>query len=144
MLNNLRNACGCICNIVGEKSGDMSLETTLALLQTAASEMEEESDSLSSKFLDGENELDEFLEQFLSRRKIMHLRLVKAEKMAKILSRNPNAGVPNYSNAPPVSINSHYFPGINPVSPPLPSIPYPVGPIAMPMPGNPNYFQNHF
>lgn len=122
----------------------MSLETTLALLQTAASEMEEESDSLSSKFLDGELELDEFLEQFLSRRRTVHMRLVKAEKMAKILSRNPNPGGPNYVNAPPVAINSNYYPGANVVSPPIPNIPYPMGPIGMPMPGNANYFQNHY
>lgn len=121
----------------------MSLETTLALLQTAASEMEEESDKIAQKFLDNEVELDEFLDQFLTKRKIMHLRLVKAEKMTKILSRDPGlSNIPNYVNAPPVNINSNYFPGINP-NPPS-SVPYPVGPMAMPMPGNMNYFQNHY
>lgn len=130
--------------ILGEKSGDMSIETTLALLQTAASEIEEESDIVAKKFLDNEVELDEFLDAFLIKRNLMHLRLVKAEKMAKILSRDPSLiNIPNYVNAPPVTINTNYFPGINP-TPIQASVPYPLGPMPMPMPGNMNYFQNHY
>lgn len=126
--------------------GDMSIETALALLQTAASEMEEESDSIAKKFLDSDIELDEYLEQFLSRRRIMHMRLVKAEKLAKILSRDPTLNnVPTYINAPPVNINTNYFPGIpnfnNPQPAPSNPVPYPIGPLNMPMP---NYFQNHY
>ena len=93
----------------------MSLETALALLQTAASEIEEESDQVAKQFLCNEVELDDFLEDFLKKRILMHTRLVKAEKMAKILSSDPVLNnIPNYVNAPPVSINSNYFPGINP------------------------------
>lgn len=130
--------------ILGQKTGDMSLETALALLQTAASEMEEESDGVAKKFLDSEVELDDYLDQFLVKRKLMHLRLVKAEKLMKLLS----GGVSNYVNAPPLNINTAYFPGIpsNNVIPPYPSsnsVPYPTGPLNMPMPGM-NYFQNHF
>ncbi|XP_063930188.1 vacuolar protein sorting-associated protein 37B [Zophobas morio] len=118
------------------KTGDMSLETSLALLQTAASEMEEETDKLVKKFLDNEVELESFLEEFLSKRKIVHLRLIKAEKLSKILSRDPS--LDTYMNAPPVNINTNYFPGV-----PAPQgVPYPIGPIGMPMPGM-NYFQNH-
>ncbi|CAG9831018.1 unnamed protein product [Diabrotica balteata] len=140
-----------------DKGGDMSLETALALLQTAASEMEEESDKSSKKFLDGELELDDFLDDFLEKRKIMHLRLVKAEKLSKILQRDPSLNnIPNYINAPPVSINSNYFPGVNipgnnpsgPMPPyPIgqPAVPYPTGPLNMPMPPpiRNNYFQNY-
>ncbi|CAH0549365.1 unnamed protein product [Brassicogethes aeneus] len=124
------------------KTGDMSLETALALLQTAASEMEEESDKIARKFLDSEVELDDYLDQFLLKRKIMHLRLVKAEKLSKILT----GGVSNYVNAPPLNINSAYFPGVPTNNPPYPignSVPYPTGPLNMPMPGM-NYFQNHY
>lgn len=79
----------------------MSLETALALLQTAASEMEEESDNVAKAFLDNEKELDQFLDEFLTKRKLMHLRLVKAEKLSKILSQDPLGGG-NYMNAPQI------------------------------------------
>ncbi|XP_023012781.2 vacuolar protein sorting 37B [Leptinotarsa decemlineata] len=135
-----------------DKGGDMSLETALALLQTAASEMEEESDKVAKKFLDSESEIEEFIDTFLEKRKIMHMRLVKAEKLSKLLQRDPSLGNPNYINAPPVNINSNYFPGIPtntpsslpyPIGPP--SVPYPTGPLNMPMPPpRNNYFQNHY
>ncbi|XP_056641542.1 vacuolar protein sorting-associated protein 37B [Diorhabda carinulata] len=129
-----------------DKGGDMSLETALALLQTSASEMEEESDKVAKRYLDGEGELDDFLDDFLEKRKIMHLRLVKAEKLSKILQSPSMNNVSNYINAPPVNINSNFFPGVSiPGSMPPP---YPIGQINnyMPMPhplGN-NYFQNHY
>lgn len=124
----------------------MSLETALALLQTAASESEEESEKVANTFLDGEMELEDFLDKFLTTRKLMHLRLVKAEKMSKLISRDYNSGS-NYVNTPPLAINSNYFPGIpsmnNPSTNPNNSVPYPTGPLNMPMPGSMNYFQYH-
>lgn len=140
------------CNIIvllGEKNGDMSLETALALLRTAASEMEEESDSIAKKFMDEGGDLEDFLEQFLAKRKIMHLRLVKADKMSKIIQRGGDpflSNMPNYTNPPPLSVNTSYFPGI-PSSMPPSTVPYPTGPLNMPMPppyANMNYFQNHY
>lgn len=129
---------------LGKKTGDMSLETALALLQTAASEMEEESETVAKKFLDNELEIDEFLDQFLTRRKLMHLRLVKAEKLSKLLQRDPTlSNIPNYVNAPPVNVNSSYFPGI-PMGHVGGSVPYPTGPLNMPMPPGASYFQNHY
>lgn len=121
--------------------GDMSLETALALLQTAASESEEQSETIAKKFLDGEIELDEFLDQFLTIRRLMHLRLVKAEKLSKLITSDPTFNsVPNYVNAPPMSINSNYFPRIPAAN--ANSVPYPTGPLNMPMPGQ-SYFQYH-
>ncbi|XP_060533917.1 vacuolar protein sorting-associated protein 37B [Cylas formicarius] len=126
------------------KGGDISIETALALLQTAASEMEEESEQSAKKFLANELDLDPFLDEFITKRKLMHLRLVKADKLSKILQRGDPSlnNVSNYINAPPVSINSGYFPGV-PTSPPA-AVPYPTGPLNMPMPPGMNYFQNHF
>lgn len=155
------SACSCIICFVGDKGGDMSLETALALLQTAASEMEEESDKVVKKFLDNEVDVEEFLDQFLTKRKLTHERLVKAEKLSKILQRDPTlSNIPNYINSPPMNINSNYFPGIPsnpngtpyPTNPPNstpypigpPTIPYPTGPLNMPMPPAMNYFQNHY
>lgn len=123
----------------------MSLETALALLRTAASEMEEESDKIAQKFLNNDIELDTFLDDFLTKRRIMHMRLVKSEKLSKILSNNSIFGnnVPNYVNAPPVTLNSNYFPSYPANPTPTAAVPYPTGPLNMPMPGR-NYFQNHY
>ncbi|KAK9872010.1 hypothetical protein WA026_015256 [Henosepilachna vigintioctopunctata] len=134
--------------LIRNKNGDLSLETALALLRTAASEMEEESDGVAKKFMDEGGDLEDFLDQFLAKRKIMHLRLVKADKMSKILQRGDPTmnNMSSYPNPPPLSINSSYFPGI-PSNVPPPSVPYPVGPLNMPMPppySNLNYFQNHY
>ncbi|XP_066251882.1 vacuolar protein sorting-associated protein 37B [Euwallacea similis] len=131
-----------------QKGGDISLETALALLQTAASEMEEESDKCAKKFLDSEIELENFLDEFQVKRKLMHTRLVKADKLSKILQRgDPSIGVtvPEYINTPPVNINKGYFPGIPnlPLSPPAGGVPYPTGPLNMPMPPGMGYYPNY-
>ncbi|KAG7197971.1 hypothetical protein KM043_016203 [Ampulex compressa] len=105
-----------------DKSGTMTVDTALDLLQAAAAEIEEESERVAEKFLAGDTEVDEFLEQFLSRRKIMHLRKVKVDKLRELIRKahTSNSG-PGY----PITSN---FPGI------APSIPYPTGPVSMPMP----------
>ncbi|GJQ81241.1 hypothetical protein Trydic_g20460 [Trypoxylus dichotomus] len=132
---------------IRQQSGDMSLETVLALLQTAASEMEEESEKTVKKLLDNDFEIDDFLDEFLAKRKVVHLRLLKAEKMAKLISRDPVLGS-NYMNTPPMGLNTNYFPGYppNPVSSSVPypinPMPYPVGEFRMPMPRIP-YYQNN-
>lgn len=108
---------------------------------------------IAEKFLSGNLKIEEFLDQFISRRKTMHLRKAKAEKMLELVSRqlslkgsslgqqaasrisvvsqnNNHFQVPNYSNAPvtvPYSSNN---------------TPYPLGPVNMPMPNN--YTPNHF
>ncbi|XP_031828627.1 vacuolar protein sorting 37B [Nomia melanderi] len=114
-----------------EKSGTMSVDTALDLLQTAAAEIEEESEAIAEKFLAGSMEVDEFLEQFLSRRKLMHLRKVKVDKLKELIRKSHSSGGPNY----PIASN---FPSI------APAIPYPTGPVSMPMPvpsGLPHYRQ---
>ncbi|CAK9796177.1 Vacuolar protein sorting-associated protein 37B [Anthophora plagiata] len=107
---------------IKEKSGEMTIDTALDLLQTAAAEIEEESETIAEKFLAGDIEVDEFFEQFLSRRKLMHLRKVKVDKLRELIRKSHfttgNTGYPVASN----------FPGV------APSIPYPTGPVSMPMP----------
>lgn len=67
-------------------------------------------------------EVDEFLDQFLTRRKLMHLRKVKVDKLRELIRKgHSGSSIPGY---PTIS----NFPGI------VPSIPYPTGPVAMPMP----------
>lgn len=69
-----------------ELTKSMSLDTTLALLQTAAAEAEEESEAISESFLSSEIGVDSFLETYLSKRKLAHLRRVKVEKMVELLN----------------------------------------------------------
>jgi len=103
-----------------DKSGTMTVDTALDLLQAAAAEIEEESERIAEKFLASDIEVDEFLDQFLTRRKLMHLRKVKVDKLRELMRKG-------HSNSTPYPIASN-FPGITP------SIPYPTGPVAMPMP----------
>ncbi|XP_005187578.2 vacuolar protein sorting-associated protein 37B [Musca domestica] len=122
---------------IKEKSGGVSQETALALLQTAAAESEEASEEIVKKFTDNEIAVEAFLEEFLSARKNMHLRKLKAEKMQELMKRQAQGGAggrnmatgPAYSNIP----SSGFYP-----APRLPygggSVPYPVGGPMMPMP----------
>ncbi|XP_014613434.1 PREDICTED: vacuolar protein sorting-associated protein 37B [Polistes canadensis] len=105
-------------NEIKERSGSMTVDTALDLLQAAAAEIEEESEKTAESFLAGDLEVDEFLEQFLSRRKLMHLRKVKVDKIREIMRKSSHTA----------SYFSSNFPGM------APSIPYPTGPVSMPMP----------
>lgn len=109
--------------------GQSSLETTLALLQTAAAQAEEESEKVASSFLDGERTVESFLEEFVEVRKLAHLRRIKAEKMTELLTRRlprPMGGAPSRP-APPAPA----YP-LPPVGGPL--APYPTTHYPMPMP----------
>ncbi|XP_015592839.1 vacuolar protein sorting-associated protein 37B [Cephus cinctus] len=112
-----------------EKLGSMTVDTALDLLQAAAAEIEEESEKLAEKFLAGDMEVDEFLEQFLTPRNLMHLRKVKVDKMRELMRRPPTHAAPGCPGYPSAS----NFPGMGP------SVPYPMGPVSMPMPVPPLY-----
>lgn len=73
-------------------------------------------------FLDNELVMDSFLEQFLSQRKTMHLRKIKAEKMSEIIKKSHDR------NSSYISQNTGFFNG------PSAGVPYPMGPIGMSMP----------
>ncbi|XP_051160640.1 vacuolar protein sorting-associated protein 37B [Leptopilina boulardi] len=104
---------------IKEKPGMMSVDTALDMLQTAASEIDEQSETVAKKFVDGEIEVDEFLDQYLSLRLLVHLRKVKVEKMQELIkSKDKGVGYPALGK----------FPGMSP------SLPYPSGIVSMPMP----------
>lgn len=63
------------------------IQTTLNKLQTARADIEEESETVVAKFLDGDIDVEDFLQQFFSRRKLMHLRRIKADKMADMVKK---------------------------------------------------------
>lgn len=93
------------------KWGVNSLETKLSVLQMATQEMEEESEGIAESFLDGSIEIDDFLERFMQRRKIMHLRRVKADKMKEIINEHLNSrSNPRINPQTPYPPSSYYRP----------------------------------
>lgn len=100
-----------------------SLDTTLALLQTAAAEAEEESERCAESFLSGDLPLEQFLSNFLDKRKIAHMRRIKTEKLIEHV-RSQGRGSAAADNGP-----------IRPAPAPPGGAPYPVGGPTMPTPG---------
>lgn len=98
---------------------------------------------MAENFLSGDIDLEGFLEEFLKRRKEMHLRKAKADKMTELLSRRNSSYRPlsdgikhSIAGYPqPAYPHSSYF---QPTS-----MPYPNVPINMPMPGN-QFNNRHF
>lgn len=98
---------------------------------------------MAEKFLSGDTDLDGFLEEFLKRRKDMHMRKAKADKMTELLNRRSNNFRPANNNIQqsmagypqPGYPHSSYF---QPTSTPYPNVP-----MNMPMPGNP-FINRHF
>lgn len=117
------------------KSAGISPDTTQALLQTAAAESEEQSESLAQDFLSGKIPVEKFLEDFEPARKNMHLRKFKADKMAELLRSGTQSFFGNGFAKPYLP-----YPGYGPPQS-APSVPYPMGPLNMPMPG---MYGNHF
>ncbi|XP_039491918.1 vacuolar protein sorting-associated protein 37B [Drosophila santomea] len=117
-----------------EKSGAVGPDTALALLQTAASESEEQTEEMVKKFNDSDIGVETFLEEFLARRRTMHLRRLKAEKMQELMRKQrqgpSNTSLPAYGNVPsggfyPVAGGSAPYPMMGPLMPmPPPSRPY--------------------
>ncbi|XP_074854095.1 vacuolar protein sorting-associated protein 37C isoform X2 [Carettochelys insculpta] len=69
-------------------SATMQPETLLNLLQVEGQRIEEESETMAEKFLEGEVPLEIFLEQFSSMRKLSHLRRVRVEKLQEVLRKS--------------------------------------------------------
>ncbi|XP_045522320.1 vacuolar protein sorting-associated protein 37B [Pieris brassicae] len=130
------NLCSRIQELLDEyktKSAGISPDTTLALLQTAAAETEEQSENIAQDFLTGKIDVEKFLEDFEPIRKSMHLRKFKAEKMGDLL----RSGQSSYGN----DVLKPYLPYPSYGTQGVPNVPYPMGPLNMPMPG---MYGNHF
>lgn len=104
------------------------------MLQTSAAETEEQSENIAQEFLSGKMDVDKFLEDFEPIRKKMHLRKFKAEKMNELMR---TGGQSSYGNG----FSKPYIPYPNYGPPSVQSVPYPMGPLNMPMPG---MYGNHF
>ncbi|XP_036777940.2 vacuolar protein sorting-associated protein 37B [Manis pentadactyla] len=80
-----------------KQSSSASLETLLALLQAEGAKIEEDTENMAEKFLDGELPLDSFIDVYQSKRKLAHMRRVKIEKLQEMVlkgQRLPQALVP--------------------------------------------------
>ena len=108
--------------LLENQGGNINLDTAVVLLQSSATQAEQESEVIAEKFLDGTLDVDTFTEEFQLKRKIAHLRKVKADKMKELVSKQKqkaNAVRP----APPPPI--HFQTAVSPVS--NIQCPYPVG-----------------
>ncbi|XP_063066059.1 VPS37B subunit of ESCRT-I b [Engraulis encrasicolus] len=145
-------------------SGNGSLDTLLALLQTEGAKIEEETEIMADCFLEGEMPLDCFIDEYQSKRKLAHLRRVKIDKLREVvlkgpllnqhpqsssthaptqpLPQEPTSPSPlpflGYTNGSPVPMPRRAH--ANQPSQPGPQCPYPMPqyPMAMPMPGYPS------
>ncbi|XP_028913610.1 vacuolar protein sorting-associated protein 37B [Ornithorhynchus anatinus] len=105
-----------------KQSSNASLETLLALLQTEGAKIEEDTENMAEKFLDGEVPLDSFIDEYQSKRKLAHQRRVKIEKLQELVlkgQRLPQAPaqmqprLPEPTPAPPMP-----YPTSDPSGPP--------------------------
>ncbi|NXI36009.1 VP37C protein, partial [Galbula dea] len=108
-------------------SAAMHPQTLLDLLQVESQKIEEESEELAERFLEGEVPLESFLEQFGVLRRLAHLRRVRVEKLQEILRRAESSQEPSRDLQPPP-------PG--PTEPPKLQ-PFPSGAPAFPLPYSP-------
>ncbi|XP_059787669.1 vacuolar protein sorting-associated protein 37C isoform X3 [Balaenoptera ricei] len=76
------------------------LGALLDLLKIESMKIEEESEAMAEKFLEGEVPLDTFLENFSSMRTLSHLRRVRVEKLQDAM-RKPRASLELAGDAPP-------------------------------------------
>lgn len=127
-----------------ELTNKSNSDAILALLQAAVTEIERETDNIAEQFLNGDIKLDSYLEQYPNRRKLMHMRKAKLEKMTELVNRrmsykSPSASSRSITTITPNSVRNVYPPNCSnaPVS-----VPYPIEPINMPMPTS--YLHNHF
>ena len=68
-------------------------DTLLALLQAATQEVEEESENLMESFLQsGDRNVEQFMEEYLDKRKLAHLRRTKVDKMKELLQQQRQEG----------------------------------------------------
>lgn len=88
-----------------QQSVNASLETLLALLQAEGAKIEEETENMAENFLDGGIQMDSFIDDYLAKRKLAHLRRVKIEKLQEMVlkgQRLPQVSMQPQSRPPEV------------------------------------------
>ncbi|NXP14331.1 VP37C protein, partial [Thinocorus orbignyianus] len=112
-------------------SAALQPQTLLDLLQVESQKIEEESENMAEKFLEGEVPLETFLESFAGMRKLSHLRRVRVEKLQEILRKLERSQEPgrDSQHPPPPHLPA-------PTDPPKPQ-PFPSGAPTFPLPYSP-------
>ncbi|NXF12896.1 VP37C protein, partial [Smithornis capensis] len=118
-----------------KSSAALQPQTLLELLQVESQKIEEESENMAEKFLEGEVPLETFLEEFSTMRKLSHLRRVRVEKLQEIVRKSEGSQESGRDSQPPP----------RPPPPPPPHIPgsvdspkpFPSGSPAFPLPYSP-------
>ncbi|KAF6278695.1 VPS37B subunit of ESCRT-I [Rhinolophus ferrumequinum] len=80
-----------------KQSSSASLETLLALLQAEGAKIEEDTENMAEKFLEGALPLDSFIDVYQSQRTLAHRRRVKIEKLQEMVLKGqalPQAPAP--------------------------------------------------
>ncbi|XP_024843055.1 vacuolar protein sorting-associated protein 37C isoform X1 [Bos taurus] len=98
-------------------SSALQLGTLLDLLQIESMKIEEESEAMAEKFLEGEVPLDTFLENFSSMRTLSHLRRVRVEKLQDVMKK-PRASLEPAGDTPPPRPPPPLHPGPQTTPPP--------------------------
>lgn len=136
-------------NSFEKQGGEVTLETAIALLQTAAVQAEEESETLANSFLDQNLDVETFVDEFQLLRKTAHLRRVKTDKIKELEAKKkhesaaspirPAPPIPSYSRQPVSNLSS-----VNPPTAYPSNLPYPIFPpnqpqASLPYPMYPNH-----
>ncbi|XP_063310364.1 vacuolar protein sorting-associated protein 37B [Pelobates fuscus] len=133
-----------------KQSVNASLETLLALLQAEGAKIEEETENMAENFLDGGIQMDPFIDEYLSKRKLAHLRRVKIEKLQEMVmkgqrlptvsmqpqqrpevTQSPQVQYPSSFNTPPAVMPRRAVPpppASQPGMYPTPGLPYAASP----------------
>ncbi|XP_048381402.1 vacuolar protein sorting-associated protein 37C [Stegostoma tigrinum] len=106
----------------------------LLTLQAEGTKIEEESEELAERFLEGHFALEVFLEQYNEQRKVVHLCRVRIEKLQEILSQ-PRQPLATVLPGPPDILSE---PQPSPNLPQRPPPPVPRPPAAQALPYDPN------
>ncbi|NXO62574.1 VP37C protein, partial [Phainopepla nitens] len=111
-------------------SAALQPQTLLDLLQVESQKIEEESEKMAEKFLEGEVPLETFLEQFFGMRKLSHLRRVRVEKLQEIVRKSEGSQERPGDSQPPLHPPAPHVPAD-------PAKPFPSGSAAFPLPYSP-------
>ena len=105
---------------LSEMSRQTSLDTRLALMQTATAEAEEQSEDIANAFLNSQTTVDPFIKEFIDKRKLYQLRRTKTEKLMECVRNETSNRLNNSSN---MGSASSLFAPVRPAPPP-PSLPF--------------------
>ncbi|XP_046840268.1 vacuolar protein sorting-associated protein 37C-like [Xenia sp. Carnegie-2017] len=67
-------------------------DTLLALLQTSVAQLEEHSEEIAEKFLEGDVAIEDFLEKYGEERQMVHIKRTKVDKLRELI-RNSNTSL---------------------------------------------------